>query len=75
MGTLYIRDVSSATTERLKERAAANGQSLSAYVAAQLDAIAARPTNAEVVERLRRTKRPEGITSEAILAARDEDRR
>lgn len=75
MGTLYIRDVSSATTETLKARAAANGQSLSAYIAAQLDLIAARPTNAEVIERLRRKTRPEGITTEVILAARDEDRR
>ena len=57
MTTLYIRDVPSDVAETLKQRAATQGQSLSAYVATQLTAIAARPTNAEVVARLRTRNR------------------
>ena len=36
MTTLYIRDVPDDVAETLKQRAAARGQSLSAYVAAEL---------------------------------------
>ena len=53
MTTLYIREVSEAVAETLKQRAAAQGKSLSAYVGAELAKIAARPTNEEIVARLR----------------------
>lgn len=46
MTTLYIRDVSEDVAETLKERAAAEGKSLSAYVGAELTRIATRPTEA-----------------------------
>ena len=51
----------------LKERAASQGQSLSAYVASQLSAIATRPTNEEVVERLRRRQRDDSPSRSEIL--------
>lgn len=54
MTALYIRDVSPEVTQTLKERAAAEGQSLSAFVAAELAKIANRPTNADAVESDRR---------------------
>jgi len=47
MTTLYIREVSEEVAETLKQRAAAQGKSLSAYVGAELAKIAARPTNEE----------------------------
>ncbi len=75
MTTLYIRDVPEEVVETLKERAAAEGRSLSAYVAMELATIAARPTNAEIVERLRHRDRSTGPTAAAIVAAVDAGRR
>lgn len=67
MSTLYIRDVPETVTEQLKQRAAAEGQSLSAYVGAQLALLVSRPTNAEIVARLRRIPRTGGATTQQIL--------
>lgn len=69
MTTLYIRDVSDDVAETLKERAAAEGKSLSAYVGAELTKIAVRPTNAQVVARLRERDRSAGPTPDEILEA------
>lgn len=75
MATLYIREVPEAVAETLKERSAAQGKSLSAYVAAELARIAERPTNEEIVERLRSRDRSNGPTTEEIVAAAKADRR
>lgn len=75
MTTLYIRDVSADVAETLKQRAAAEGKSLSAYVAAELARIAARPTNAQIVARLRERDRSAGPTTQEIVAAVRADRR
>ncbi|HYN30000.1 MAG TPA: antitoxin [Dermatophilaceae bacterium] len=53
MTTLYVRDVPDEVATTLKARAAAEGKSLSAYVAAELTRVATHPTNAEVVAGLR----------------------
>lgn len=75
MTTLYLRDVPPDVARTLKERAAAEGRSLTAYVVGELERIAARPTNAEIVERLRRLDRSAGPTSDDILAALHDSRR
>lgn len=75
MSTLDISDVPEEIAEALKARAAARGQSLSAYAATELTRIAARLSNAEIVERLRRRDRSGGPTTADILAARDESHR
>lgn len=75
MPTLYIRDVPDDVAETLKERAAAEGKSLSAYVGAELTKIAARPTNAQVVARLRERDRSAGPTANEILEAVQAGRR
>ncbi len=75
MTTLYIRDVSDDVAETLKVRAAAEGKSLSAYVAAELTRIASRPTNAQVVARLRDRDRSEGPTADQIVEAVQAGRR
>ena len=75
MTTLYIRDISEEVAETLKQRAAAQGQSLSAYVGAELAKIAARPTNDEIVERLRARDRSNGPTTDEIVAVVQADRR
>lgn len=75
MATLYIRDVSEEVAEVLKARAAAEGKSLSAYVGAELTKIASRPTNAELVARLKPQDRSDGPSSDEIVAALQSDRR
>jgi len=75
MTTLYIRGVSEEVAETLKQRAAAQGKSLSAYVGAELAKIAARPTNEEIVARLRARDRSNGPTTDEIVAAVQADRR
>lgn len=72
---MYIRDIPEDVTETLKERAAAEGQSLSAYVGAELRRIAQRPTNAEVVARLRSRDRTDSPALEDVLAALHDGRR
>jgi plasmid stability protein len=75
VATLYIRDVSDEVAEALKERAAAAGMSLSAYVARELTAVAARPTNAEIVQRLKALDRSAGpSTFDVVEAVRDSRR-
>ena len=75
MTTLYIRDVSDDVAATLKERAAAEGMSLSAYVAGELAKIAARPTNEQSVARLRARDRSSGPSSDDIVAAVQAGRR
>ncbi len=75
MTTLYIRDVSDEVAETLKERAAAEGKSLSAYVGAELTKIAARPTNAQIMARLRGRNRSAGPTADEVLEAVQSGRR
>lgn len=75
MTTLYIREVPEAVAAKLKERAAAQGRSLSAYVGAELARIAERPTNEEIAARLRTRDRATGPTTEEIVAAVEAGRR
>jgi antitoxin FitA len=75
MSTLYIREVPDAVAETLKKRAAIQGQSLSAYVSAELSKLASRPTNDEVVARLRKLDRHAGPTTDEIVAAVQDGRR
>ena len=75
MTTLYVRDVPVEVTQTLKERAAAEGKSLSAYVVTELGRIAAKPTNAEIVQRLRLLDRSQGPTGADIVQALEQSRR
>lgn len=74
MKTLYIREVPEEVAETLKQRAAAGGKSLSAYVGSELAKIAARPTNDEIVARLRTRDRSNAPTADDIVAAVQADR-
>jgi hypothetical protein len=62
MALVQIRDVSEATVRALKARAAERGLTLTAYLRAELNRLAERPTNAEIVERLARRNRRGGPT-------------
>ena len=67
MPVLYARDVPEDVVDALKERAAARGMSMSAYVVEELSRSASRPTNADIVARLRALYRSRGATREYIL--------
>lgn len=67
MPTLYIREVPESVAEILKQRAAAQNQSLSAYVNAQLAHVASRPSNAEIVARLRSRERTDAVSTQRII--------
>ena len=75
MTTLYIRDVPEDVANTFKERAAAEGRSLSAYLASELTRLAGRPTNAEIVARLRQRDREQGASRDDILRVLHEGRR
>lgn len=59
---VQVRDVSEATVRALKSHAAEHGLTLTAFLRVELDKLAARPTNAEIVERLARRDRSGGPT-------------
>lgn len=71
MATLYIRDVSDEVAQALRTRATAEGTSMSAYVGRELSKLAGRPTNAEIVARLRARDRSGGPDpTEIVLEVR-----
>lgn len=68
MPLVQVRDVPEATLRALKKRAAERGLTLSAYLRGELDRLAARPTNTEVIERLARRRRQGGPSVADTLA-------
>jgi hypothetical protein len=68
MALVQVRDVPEATLNALKARAAERGLTLTAYLRAELDKLAARPTNAELVERLAHRNRRGGPSASDIVA-------
>lgn len=60
MALVQVRDVPQATLTSLKAQAAERGLTLSSYLRNELNRLAARPTNAEIVERLARRDRQGG---------------
>jgi plasmid stability protein len=75
MGTLIqIRDVRDEVHRTLKARAAREGVSLSEYLRAELERVAASPTPAELLDQLksRSSVRPAESSADALRAVRDE---
>ncbi|MDP9208662.1 MAG: antitoxin [Actinomycetota bacterium] len=60
MALVQVRDVPETTLRALKAQAAERGLTLTAYLRSELDKLALRPTNAEIVERLARRNRRGG---------------
>ncbi len=75
MATVYVRDVPDDVSVKLKQRAAAVGTSLSAYVARELVQLASRPFNAELVDRLRALDRSQGPSIADIVSQLEAGRR
>jgi transposase len=68
MAIVQVRDVSEETLKSLKDRAAERGLTLSAYLRTELERLAARPTNAEIMERLTRRDRTGGPSTADTVA-------
>jgi plasmid stability protein len=68
MAIVQVRDVSEATLDALKVRAAERGLTLSAYLRTELERLAARPTNAEIADRMARRDRAGGPSTAATVA-------
>jgi antitoxin FitA len=73
MKMIQIRNVPESLHRRLKARAAIEGQSLSDYLRAQMQAVAERPTVAEMRQRLASRSRPDlsETPTEAVRRERD----
>jgi plasmid stability protein len=68
---VQIRNVPDALHRKLKARALDSGQTLSDYLLAELERLAARPTREEMLDRLHRRKRVSLKTAAAVVI-RDE---
>ncbi len=66
MKMIQIRHVPDEVHRTLKVRAAQAGMSLSDYLLRELERLAARPTRADILERMR-ARGSSGITSEEIV--------
>ena len=65
---IQVRDVPEATVNALKARAAERGLTLSGYLRGELDRLAARPSNADIAQRLARRNRRGGPSVADTLA-------
>jgi hypothetical protein len=62
MALVQVRDVPEATVRALEAQAAERGLTLTAYLRGELERLAVRPANAEIVKRLARRNRRRGPT-------------
>jgi hypothetical protein len=74
---ITVRDVPDEVRDELAARAARSGKSLQEYLRGELVELASRPTVADVVGRARARVHTTGsrLSADAILSARDTDRR
>jgi antitoxin FitA len=70
---LQIRNVPDALHRKIKARAASSGQTLSDYVLAELERLAARPTREEMLARLHSRKRVTLKTPAAVVIREERD--
>ena len=73
---ITIRNVPEEIRDKLAARAARNRQSMQEYLLSELERVASRPSNEELLERIRRRVEASGtrVSAADILAARDADR-
>lgn len=73
--SIQIRDVPEALHQKLRVRAARNGQSLSRYLLEEIRRVAAKPTLEEMRERLRSRDPVRGDFSTAAIIREERDSR
>ena len=73
---ITIRNVPEDIRDKLAVQAAQNRQSMQEYLLSELEQVASRPSNEELLERIRRRVEASGtrVSAADILAARDADR-
>lgn len=73
MALVQVRNVPDETVARLKAQARAKGLTMAAYIRGELEKLAEKPTNAEIIDELRRERaaHPEWRrpTREEVVAA------
>ena len=70
---VQVRNVPEALHRKLKVRAADSGQTLSAYLLAELERLAARPTRHEMLTRIHSRKRVTLKTPAAVVIREERD--
>ena len=68
MTLVQIRDVNEDTVAALKDQARERGLTLAAYLRTELERLAQRPTNEQIVARLRLRDRTGGPSTDATVA-------
>jgi predicted DNA-binding protein len=68
MPLVQVRDVPEETVQRLKARAKEKGLTMAAYIRAELEKLAERPTNEEIFERIKRERPKKPMTSQESVA-------
>ncbi|MGH2602343.1 MAG: FitA-like ribbon-helix-helix domain-containing protein [Dehalococcoidia bacterium] len=68
MALVQVRDVPEETVNALRAKAAEQGLTLAAYLRSELARLAARPTNAEIMERLAQEDRTGNPSLAEIVA-------
>ncbi|MGH3837876.1 MAG: hypothetical protein ACRDSF_19560 [Pseudonocardiaceae bacterium] len=68
MPLIQVRDVPEETVNALKAHAAERGLTLTSYLRGEFDRLAARPSNADIAERLSRRNRRGGPSVSDTLA-------
>jgi plasmid stability protein len=71
--TVQIRNVPDALHRKLRVRAAGSGQTLSDYVLAELERLAARPTRDEMLARIHKRKRVILKTPAAVVIRKERE--
>lgn len=76
MVQITIRNVPQDIRDKLAVQAAENRQSMQEYLLSELERVASRPSNEELLERIQRRVEASGtrVSAADILAARDADR-
>ncbi|WP_424535344.1 hypothetical protein ACOZ38_35230 [Sphaerisporangium viridialbum] len=67
MATVEIPDVPEAIVSALEAQALAEGLTLSAYLRAELERLATRPSNVEIFQRIAQRDRSGGPTTDEIV--------
>ena len=65
---IQVRDVPPEVANTLKAQAAEQGMTLTAFLRREFERIAARPSNATIIERMARRNRLDGPSSADIVA-------
>ncbi len=73
MATIQVRDIDDDAYETIRRRARAAGKSIQAYMKEQIEAIASRPTEEELFDRIEQFVQQHGTRTDPEQIVRDID--